>query len=136
MLKYIRTGVLINQRSFSSLRVNQKPRFIYPTENLLSGGSLSLSRNVSTLESLYSKVISLPPVHYIEDSLAYIHDTTGESFYPLYPLGFLADVFRFTMVGLADTVHWLVPSDPDPACSYNPAEGERQEISDESGDEE
>ena len=76
MLKYLKTGVLINKRTFSSLRVRQEPGFIYRNDN--SGGSLSQhSRNISTVESLYLKVISLPPVHYIEDSLAYIHDTTG-----------------------------------------------------------
>ena len=32
---------------------------------------------MSTFESLYMKVISLPPVHYIEDSFASIHDTMG-----------------------------------------------------------
>ena len=78
MLKYIKTGVLINKRTFSSLRVNKQPRFIYRNDNILSRGSISLqSRNISTVEGLYLKVISLPPVHYIEDSLAYIHDTTG-----------------------------------------------------------
>jgi len=32
---------------------------------------------MSTFESMYMKVISLPPVHYIEDSLASVHDTMG-----------------------------------------------------------
>ena len=79
MLKYVKTGVLINTRTFSSLRVRQKPRFISQSENILSCGGLSpRPRNISTFESLHLKVISLPAVHYIEDSLAYIHDTTGE----------------------------------------------------------
>ena len=80
MLKHIKTGVLISTRKFSSLRVNQKPRFLYQNENFSSFNISGLSRNISTFESLYLKVISLPAVHYIEDSLAYIHDTTGGTF--------------------------------------------------------
>ena len=38
---------------------------------------IDLSRHMSTFESMYFKVISLPPVHYIEDTLASIHDATG-----------------------------------------------------------
>merc|ERR1719369_821867 len=34
-------------------------------------------RQLSTLESLYSKLISLPSVHYIEDTLANMHDNMG-----------------------------------------------------------
>ena len=80
MLKYVTTGVLMNTRQFSSLRVNQKPRFIYQNGNFPSVNISCRSRNISTFESLYLKVISLPAVHYIEDSLAYIHDTTGGTF--------------------------------------------------------
>ena len=32
---------------------------------------------MSTFESLYLKVVSLPAVHYIEDTMASIHDSTG-----------------------------------------------------------
>merc|ERR1719342_578223 len=32
---------------------------------------------MSTFESLYLKVVSLPAVHYIEDAMASIHDSTG-----------------------------------------------------------
>jgi len=32
---------------------------------------------MSTVESLYSKLISLPAVHYVEDTLASVHDTMG-----------------------------------------------------------
>ena len=77
MLKYVTTGVLINTRKFSSLSVNQKPRFIYRNGNFPSVNISCRSRKISTFESLYLKVVSLPAVHYIEDSLAYIHDTTG-----------------------------------------------------------
>ena len=31
------------------------------------------------MESMYMKLISLPMVHTLEDTLAHVHDTTGES---------------------------------------------------------
>lgn len=34
-------------------------------------------RHVSTFESMYAKLISLPVVHHIEDTLSSIHDSTG-----------------------------------------------------------
>ena len=44
-----------------------------------------------------------------------------------------AAVFRFTLVGILDGVDWPVPTGPNPASSHHPAEGQRQEISDEPG---
>ena len=43
--------------------------------------------------------------------------------------------FRFALVGILDGVDWPVPTGPDSACSHYPAEGQRQEISDEPGNE-
>ena len=76
MFRYKKTCKLINKRSFSSFIVNERPRLC------LAGGvekvPAQFCRNISTLESMYQKLISLPAVHHIEDSLAYIHDATGE----------------------------------------------------------
>ena len=76
MFRYKKTWMLINKRSFSSFIVNQRPRLC------LAGGvekvPAQFCRNISPLESMYQKLISLPAVHHIEDSLAYIHDATGE----------------------------------------------------------
>ena len=44
-------------------------------------------------------------------------------------------MFRFTLVGIPDIVHWTFPTAPDCACSHHAAEGQRQEISDEPGNE-
>ena len=70
---------LINKRTFSSLKVNHIPRLCLPPGVERVPVQLQFSRNVSTLESMYQKLITLPAVHHIEDSLAYIHDATGES---------------------------------------------------------
>ena len=32
---------------------------------------------MSTIDSMFNKLISLPPVHYMEDTLASVHDTMG-----------------------------------------------------------
>jgi len=34
-------------------------------------------RKMSTLDSMFNKMVSLPPVHYMEDTLASVHDTMG-----------------------------------------------------------
>ena len=40
-------------------------------------GNIVQTCNISTLDSMYEKMISLPAVHYIEDSLVQFHDVTG-----------------------------------------------------------
>jgi len=73
MLKYVKTDML-NKRAFSSLIDNQRSRITLSPGNIAQN---CCQRNISTFESMYIKVISLPAVHHVEDSLAYFHDTTG-----------------------------------------------------------
>ena len=40
-------------------------------------GNIVQTCHISTLDSMYEKMISLPAVHYIEDSLVQFHDVTG-----------------------------------------------------------
>ena len=42
-------------------------------------GCQGSSRSVSTMEAMYMKLISLPMVHQLEDTLAQVHDTAGVS---------------------------------------------------------
>ena len=64
-------------KEFSSL--SHQHRCHQPSVCSSSGGhhDLVTIRRVSTMESMYGKIISLPAVHYIEDTLASIHDSTG-----------------------------------------------------------
>ena len=39
------------------------------------------SCQISSLDSMYHKMISLPPVHFIEDSLVQFHDVTGKNYF-------------------------------------------------------
>jgi len=77
MNRLMKTGILINRRSFSSLNVNQQSRFVLSHRSENIPRQCCHCRSISTFESIYLKLISLPAVHYVEDSLAYIHDTTG-----------------------------------------------------------
>jgi len=72
MFKYVKSGIS-NRRTFSSLIVTHEPILSPSRVNSQRG----CTRNISTIESMYLKLISLPAVHHIEDSFAYIHDTTG-----------------------------------------------------------
>jgi len=83
MLKFgAKSLQLLNSSSRSSTRL-----FSHFQSNARNGLNMSvrrygleridLSKHMSTFESMYFKVISLPPVHYIEDTLASIHDATG-----------------------------------------------------------
>lgn len=51
-------------------------RGVLGQERVLRGNSVQTC-NISTLDSMYEKMISLPAVHYIEDSLVQFHDVTG-----------------------------------------------------------
>ena len=69
-------------KEFSSL--SHKHRHHQPTVCSSSGdhhnhdlASVRRVSSVSTMETMYGKIISLPAVHYIEDILASIHDSTG-----------------------------------------------------------
>ena len=67
-------------------RLSHLHRYHQPTVSSSSGDHLNHDHNlasvrrvssVSTMETMYGKIISLPAVHYIEDTLASIHDSTG-----------------------------------------------------------
>ena len=71
-------------KEFSSL--SHQHRHHQPTVSSSSGDHLNHDHDlasvrrvssVSTMETMYGKIISLPAVHYIEDTLASIHDSTG-----------------------------------------------------------
>ena len=64
--------------------MSHQHRYHQPTVCSSSGGhhdhdlaSVRRVSSVSTMETMYGKIISLPAVHYIEDTLASIHDSTG-----------------------------------------------------------
>jgi len=69
-----------NQVSIRQLSILQQPLSHRP-QLLLSLHRPQLcqhnARNMSTMESMYMKLISLPMVHTLEDTLAHVHDTTG-----------------------------------------------------------
>jgi len=65
--------VFISSRSFSCLQTGQKNSRI---ENYRAG-PVSNIRKMSTVDSMFNKLISLPPVHYMEDTLATVHDMMG-----------------------------------------------------------
>ena len=65
--------VFISSRSFSCLQTGQKNSRI---ENYRAG-PISNIRKMSTVDSMFNKLISLPPVHYMEDTLATVHDMMG-----------------------------------------------------------
>ena len=50
-------------------------------QELLWRPVLVQTSSLSTFEHMYDKLISLPPVHYIEDTLAHIHDVSGRYCY-------------------------------------------------------
>eukprot|EP00092_Neocalanus_flemingeri_P009418 GFUD01010132.1.p1 GENE.GFUD01010132.1~~GFUD01010132.1.p1 ORF type:complete len:348 (-),score=86.68 GFUD01010132.1:718-1761(-) len=64
-----------SQRTFCSLQANYKNNHLQPPPSHTL--TLCKTRHMSTFESLYLKMISLPPVHFMEDTLAHVHDTTG-----------------------------------------------------------
>ena len=67
----------LSNRNFSVLQ--SQPRYRNNISPASTNHVLTLCRNrqMSTFESMYLKVISLPPVHFMEDTLASVHDTIG-----------------------------------------------------------
>ena len=68
----------ISFREFNSLLPRHSPRLLSQTSSTEICQHCIVKRDLSTLESMYLKIVSLPAVHQIEDSLAYIHDFTGD----------------------------------------------------------
>ena len=63
-------------RTFSSLNTSKRGclQKLYPNNMNFQHCD---RRKLSTLESMYMKVVSLPIVHHIEDTFAFIHDLSG-----------------------------------------------------------
>ena len=135
MNRLMKTGILINRRSFSSLNVNQQSRFVLSHRSENIPRQCCHCRSISTFESIYLKLISLPAVHYVEDSLAYIHDTTGIAMVQYSTVQKLS-VCRATLERLHHGVHCPPPPGPHPPGPRDPAEGDGQEIYHGGGNEE
>ena len=71
---------LTTRVSIRQISILQQPRHHPPLLNVQRPpGCQGSSRSASTVEAMYMKLISLPVVHQLEDTLAQVHDTAGVS---------------------------------------------------------
>jgi hypothetical protein len=53
--------------------------FLRQQQPVLTGLWLTQRAEMSTLDQMFNKIVTAPPVYFIEDTLAHFHDVTGST---------------------------------------------------------